>query len=349
VHDIGEGHARFASAPEAPHVYKKDGFYYLLVAEGGTFETHAVTISRSKTLTGPYEQYQGNPILTHRHLGPGMDIHSTGHADLVDTGSGDWWMVALGMRGNASSGAVRGRETFLVPVSWPTGGWPVVNPGVGRIRAVEMSPKLPAFDPPSLPATDQFDGDKLAFAWNFLRTPRGPFWSLRQRPGFLRLSLKKETITEDANPAFIGRRIQHADFTVRTKLDFATKASGDFAGLALRNGKSVIRFGRARAPAPASGDVVMVAGGSTVDATPLRGPGSLYLKIECRRETECRFFHALTPDSWQELPTRTDTRALGHKAAGAQFTGAYVGLYATAAGQVSRNSADFDWFEYRAE
>lgn len=358
--DIGEGHARTAYAPEAPHLYKKDGYYYLMVAEGGTFETHAVTISRAKDVFGPYEQNQANPILTHRHLGPGAPIHSVGHADLVDTPAGAWWMVALGMRGVPGHCCNLGRETFLVPVRWDAGAWPVVNPGVGRVQPVERRPDLPYFDPPQPPACDHFDGRRLGLEWNFLRTPRTPFWSLDRRPGHLRLALKKDTLAERTNPAFVGRRVQHQSWSARTKLDLRTRTDGEAAGLVVRNGDQNLRLLKARRNGREVVQLHATARGkdSLLGEAPAPA-GPLFLKVDCRRETTCRFFFANEAERWLpiggEAPAdgrvdgRVDGRILGHGNPGAAFTGSYVGMYATSHGKGSTNVADFDFLEYRAE
>ena len=98
-------------APEAPHIYKKDGFYYLMIAEGGTSFYHAVTIARSREALGEYKGYEGNPILTHRHLGPHMDITCTGHGDLVRLRDGSWYMALLACRPYGGNHANMGRET----------------------------------------------------------------------------------------------------------------------------------------------------------------------------------------------------------------------------------------------
>jgi alpha-N-arabinofuranosidase len=351
VHDLGQGHAREAFAPEAPHVYKKDGYYYLLVAEGGTFATHSVTISRSKALTGPYEQAQQNPILTHRHLGPGADIHSVGHAELVQTPKGAWWMFALGMRGAGGFCCTLGRETFLVPVRWDAGGWPLVNPGVGRIRALEPRPELPPAPAPTEPACDHFDGERLGFAWNFVRTPAAPFWSLTKRPGHLQVSLKKETLGEPANPAFVGRRLQHADFSVRTKLEFTPQAEHEAAGIAVRNGNNFLRVVKTRR---GNAQVLRVvrhdAGKEQVLAEAAAPPGPLYLKLEARREIDYAVAFATSPERWTPLGGRIDARLLAHdKAPGGQFTGSYVGVYASSHGRPSGNTADFDYLEYKGD
>jgi xylan 1,4-beta-xylosidase len=113
---------------EGPHLYKSNGFYYLLCAEGGTGYGHMVTIGRSRSPWGPFESCPWNPILTHRHVIP-SPIRYTGHGDLVQTPDGAWWMVFLGTRHHPRRGYcfhVLGREVFLAPVTWRDD-WPIVN------------------------------------------------------------------------------------------------------------------------------------------------------------------------------------------------------------------------------
>lgn len=118
--------------PEGPHLYKKDGYYYILHAEGGTEENHCVVAARSRKVTGPYEYCPFNPILTHRHLGKKAAVTCVGHGDLVDDGHGNWYMVVLGCRPQ-NGYTLLGRETFLARVEWEND-WPVVNPGVGMLE-----------------------------------------------------------------------------------------------------------------------------------------------------------------------------------------------------------------------
>ena len=139
---LWDGAVKGAVWAEAPHIYKVNGYYYLLIAEGGTAHHHAVTIARSKNITGPYEANRGNPILTHRHLGLDYPIVGTGHADLVETQNGEWWMVLLAMRPYGGYYYNLGRETFLVPVRWEDG-WPIVSPGTGRVEFSYPAPNLP--------------------------------------------------------------------------------------------------------------------------------------------------------------------------------------------------------------
>lgn len=123
--------------PEGPHIYKRDGWYYLMISEGGTEYGHKVTIARSRDINGPYESNPANPILTHINRNAQSNpIQGVGHADMVEAPDGTWWLVCLGFRINGEQHHVLGRETFLAPVRWTDEGWPVVN-GDGTI-ALEM-------------------------------------------------------------------------------------------------------------------------------------------------------------------------------------------------------------------
>ena len=128
---------------EGPHIYKRDGRYYLLVAEGGTHFNHAAMIAVSDEVRGPYISNARNPIMTSRHLSYDNWVNSTGHADMVELADGRWFMVALGIRGDEQRRSNMGRETFLAPVVWEREPfewkqvkheWPVVAPETGRVE-----------------------------------------------------------------------------------------------------------------------------------------------------------------------------------------------------------------------
>lgn len=112
-------------APEGPHLYKKDGYYYLIEAEGGTGPGHRVTVSRAKELLGSYEPCPYNPIM--RQEDPDAAIQRCGHGDLVETRDGRWYMVYLCGRTIDKGYSILGRETALDPVTWTADGWPLVN------------------------------------------------------------------------------------------------------------------------------------------------------------------------------------------------------------------------------
>jgi xylan 1,4-beta-xylosidase len=343
---LWRGALREAVWPEGPHLYKIGDWYYLMIAEGGTDYHHAVTIARSRRLTGSYEGNPGNPILTHRHLGRDYPIVNTGHADLVETQNGEWWLVALASRPYGGYYRNLGRETFLVPVRWEDA-WPIVSPGSGRIEWTYPVPNLPDFTLPPPPTRDHFDGDGLDFGWNMIRTPREPFWSLTARPGYLRLSLKPARLGDLAQPAFIGRRQQHFNFTAATLMEFEPENATETAGMAVVQSNCYhFRFEVAqRDDAKMLRLVRCAAGVETVVAERACPVGKLYLKITALGQNYGFYFGA-DEAAGEVLQERVDGRILSTDVAGG-FVGTYIGLFAGGNGQWSDNHADFDWFEYR--
>jgi len=122
IREIWPGHARIYT--EGPHIYRKDGYYYLLVAEGGTFEQHLLSIARAHDIWGPYESFEENPILT--AYGTSEIVQDAGHGELFQGGDGLWWAAVLGVRKRGERYPM-GRESFLCPVDWPTGEWPKIG------------------------------------------------------------------------------------------------------------------------------------------------------------------------------------------------------------------------------
>ncbi|OAL38345.1 hypothetical protein AYO20_02404 [Fonsecaea nubica] len=112
--------------PEGPHIYRKDGWWYLVISEGGTFEDHMITVARSKHLFGPYKPNSHNPILTAR--GTDEYIQHTGHCDLFCDKQGQWWCVCLAVRKGPERRFILGRETFITPGAWAEGEWPTLEP-----------------------------------------------------------------------------------------------------------------------------------------------------------------------------------------------------------------------------
>ena len=344
-HILWDGAFKQAVWAEAPHLYKIGGWYYLLISEGGTAHEHAVTVARSRKVTGPYEVNLRNPILTHRHLGLDYPIVGTGHADLIDTPSGEWWMVLLGMRPYGGYYYNLGRETFIAPVRWEEE-WPVVSPGTGRVEFSYPAPNLPQHLWPALPDREDFDALPLTPHWNFLRTPPQGFLSLDERPGYLRLRLRPPSLKEESNPSFVGRRQQHICFKASTAIEFIPQSEQECAGLALvqnndfyflfvitDNNGPVLRLVR-----QAGGEEEQIAEQAVVS-------GRLYLKIEAHGQ-EFQFFYATSLNDWQSLAKNVDGRILSTPVAGG-FLGTYIALYASSNGLESTNHADYDWFVYR--
>ena len=122
-----------------------------------------------------------------------------------------------------------GRETFLAPVRWEDG-WPVIGTGSGKLDFEYVAPQLPEHEWPAIPERENFQASFLAPPWNFLRTPRHPFWTLENAG--LSLRPRPETLTEPFNPSFLGRRQQHINFTAQTLMSFVP-GHEESAGLVL--------------------------------------------------------------------------------------------------------------------
>ena len=341
---LWDGALKGAVWAEAPHLYKVHGQYYLMIAEGGTAHQHAVTVARSDRVDGPYEAYRGNPILTHRHLGLNHPIVGAGHADLVETQTGEWWLVLLAMRPYGGYFYNLGRETFLAPVVWEDD-WPLVSPGTGRVEFTYPTPNLPECLWPAAPTCDHFDNIILTSQWNVLRTPYEKFWSLSERPGFLRLRLRPERLSERTTPSFIGRRQQHIHFTMEAAIEFIPQTGQEYAGLALvQNPDFHFLLIVTKTTDPV---VRLIKRAYGVDAVLAEKPvhaGPLYIKVEGNGQVY-NFYAASGQKKWFPIADEIDGRILSTPIAGG-FLGTFIGMYASSNGQPSTNRADFDWFEY---
>ncbi len=241
---IVDGGADITKKPiwiEGPHIYKIDGTYYLMCAEGGTGDMHSEVIFRSKSPWGPWQPYDGNPILTQRDLDRNRPnpVTSTGHADLVQKKDGSWWAVFLGTRPYENDSYNTGRETFLLPVTWKDG-WPIILPrGVALPASSPLSAgakkardrKLPTLsgDMRSPTARDEFTGKAPAPEWLQIYVPKQAWYSLDK--GALAITPQKANLDAKVNTSFLARRQQDRKFDASTQIA-ASLEPGVAAGLA---------------------------------------------------------------------------------------------------------------------
>ncbi|KAI3401507.1 hypothetical protein diail_10941 [Diaporthe ilicicola] len=236
------------NAPEGPHLYRKDGFYYLVVAEGGTGMNHMVTMARSQSLLGPYEPDTANPELTNANTT--SYLQTVGHADLFQDQSGNWWGVALATRsGPGDTYYPMGRETVLTAVTWEEGQFPVWTNISGQESGWAMPPvnKEIAGTGPFIDEGDNIDfapGSELPAHFTYWRYPNPDSFAVSPEghPNTLRLSPSRLNLTalngNYAGPdlggqTFVGRRQQDTLFTYRVGLDYSPGSAGEEAGVSV--------------------------------------------------------------------------------------------------------------------
>jgi xylan 1,4-beta-xylosidase len=217
---------------EGPHLYKKDGYYYLFTAEGGTEIGHAETVARSRTLLGPYEIHPENPLISARDY-PDCILQKTGHGDMVQTPEGEWYFVHLTSRPVLTGGhSFMGRETAIQKILWPEGEWPRLATGGNEPSDLVQAPSgnTAVQSPRKAIEHLQFDRGKLPAAFQFLRYADEKNYSLTAQPGVLRL-YGRESMSSRLNQSLAGVRVDSPLFTAETTLDFQPESFLQSAGL----------------------------------------------------------------------------------------------------------------------
>lgn len=326
--------------PEGPHLYKKDGYYYLMHAEGGTAENHAIAVARSENIWGPYVGCPNNPIFTHRHMGANYPIVAAGHGDLVSDEDGNWYVVMLASR--KCDGFVNtGRDTYLAKVTWEED-WPVINIGVGKL---EEFVELPGEAEYIVPEENSwhFYRDELPNCFMTLREREGTY-RLLSKEGKLQLPLKADRLNGRGIPSYVAVRQKSHNWTASTLLEFEPKGANDEAGIAILCDESNhIRMGVKRVAD--KGQVALVACENGVNreiATCAASQGNVQLKI-VYHGLESDWYIAAGDGNWNPVAKGVDVRMLSTECTGG-FTGCTVGMYATANGTESDSYANFIYF-----
>lgn len=333
------------SFPEGPHIYRKDGWYYLLIAEGGTEFGHMVTVARSKEPYGPFESCPSNPILTNRSTD--LPIQATGHSDLCQAHDGSWWAVYLGIRPLGYPFYHQlGRETFLIKVTWSADGWPIF----GDEGKAQLDNEGPSFyggvqQGKAGIGRDDFESGQLGLAWNFLRNPDADAYSLTERPGWLTLYGKEGTLDGANRQTFVGQRQRHLVCGISALLEFEPIIEGEEAGLTVfmnENGHYEIAVARVNG---AKTIIFRRRIGSLwkTEREERLPAGPVVLGVEADAANYVFRFSANGKE--EKVFGRGECFYLSSEVAGG-FTGVYFGLYATGNGGVSTTPAYFDYFDY---
>ena len=342
---------------EAPHLYKRDGWYYLITAEGGTGWGHAVTMARSRSLTGPYELHPDKYIITARDR-PDAPLQRAGHADLVETSAGETYAVYLCGRPLPNRGrCTLGRETAIQKMAWGDDGWLRTLDGSGTPTLETPAPASPVAAAGAqrtmIASRDDFDGKQLPIDFQWLRSPYpDELFSLTARLGHLRL-YGRETIGSLFRQSLVARRQQAHCYSATTAMEFEPAHFQQSAGLVCYYNSAKFHYlhvshdedlGRHLRVMTCTPDSPQ----SDFFTAPIRIPaGRIELRVEVDFE-RLRFAYRLG-DAWQFLPEVFDASILSDEATAPgspNFTGAFVGVACQDMSGAAR-PADFDYFEYR--
>jgi len=350
---------------EGPHMYRHDGWYILMCAEGGTSARHSEVVLRSRSPWGPFKPFAGNPILTQRDLPAerANPIANAGHADLVDAPDGSWWAVFLASRPYEVVHYNTGRETFMLPVTWRNG-WPSIlaagkeipyapkGPELSAATSGRPAPATGASGGAGMPTTDflggaemphtgnftwrdEFDSPALQQQWLYVRVPKQPWADLTFRPGWLTIHALRTPLESLQNMSFLARRQQHLAFDASTEVDIPREA-GIAAGLAAFQSENNWYFLAVRHQAGTSELFLEKRGGKQTETivrmTLDDGARSKLTRIRLKIAANARaysFYFDEDGSGWKPLRENDDGSILSTDVAGG-FVGAFVGPYARA-------------------
>ena len=328
---------------EAPHLYKKDGRYYLMCAEGGTGGWHSEVIFVSDTPKGPYKPAPSNPILSQRYLNPDRanKVDWAGHADLVETPDGKYYGVFLAIRPNEKGRVNMGRETFILPVDW-SGEFPVFENGL-----IPMEPKLNMpegvenktgkegyFPNGNFTFTENFTSPQLDYRWIGLRGPREEFASVLKEGG-LQITPFPVTIKEVKPTSTLFHRQQHNNFSFTATLKYAPKSEKDLAGITCAQSE---RFNYVFGVTKKDKDFYLVLERTERGTSRVLASTKVELKEPIRLQVkgtgdDYEFSYSTGGDRFVRLGGIVSGDILSTNVAGG-FTGCLLGLYATSANDI---------------
>ncbi len=336
---------------EGPHLFKKNDWYYLICAEGGTGYNHSEVVFRSKSPEGPFVSYEKNPILTQRQLDSTRKnpITTAGHADFVEDKNGNWWAVFLACRPYEGDFYNTGRETFMAPVVWKND-WPEFNLGGDEIKysyAIDArSKRKPERFNGNYRFYDDFRSGTLNTRYRFLRTMREVWYKFTDHKMLL-LKLRPETLSGKGNPSFIGFHQPHITGHAATGVEFYGIDSNQRAGLVVFQNENAYYF-LCRTKINGQYSVALYKENELVASVPAVPPHHfIYLKIKADKD-KYSFYYARKKNKWRLLKGDVDAKHLSTKTAGG-FVGAVYGMYATSNGQLTRDVAFFNFFEVKSD
>ncbi len=335
---------------EGPHLYKRNGYYYLLVAEGGTWYTHAATFARSKEIDGPYETEPNYPFLT--SVGSAEDaLQKAGHASIVETQNGEWYVVHLCGRPKKEKRCMLGRETSIQKCKWNEDGWLKLEQGGKNPLHEAEAPKLPLHPFPEENLNINFDSTDLNIHLQSLRRPIDDSWlDLKSRSGWLRL-YGEEPTTSNFHQSLIARRIQSFDTITKTSVDFQPDCFKHMAGLvAYYDTKNhyYLRITHEEGKGRVLNIIQSDSGeyDEVLDSDiSIPDEGVVYLKAEITKGENLQYSYSMDEQEWNDVGPVLDASKLSDDYFTLGFTGAFIGLCCQdLTGQ--KHPADFGYLNY---
>jgi alpha-N-arabinofuranosidase len=321
---------------EGPHMYKINGKYFLMAAEGGTGNWHSEVIFRGDAPMGKFIPWENNPILTQRHLDPARSnpITCAGHADLIRAKEGDWWAVFLACRPIDNLFENLGRETFMMPVKWSKDGFPYMTQGKDAVPMILKREGVKRGENVTFgnfEKRDDFDKPTLGPEWMTLRGPATDLYSLTNKPGYLALLCADIDATEKKTPAFICRRMQHHKFECTTRLLFNPSNEKEAAGILLFKDEShqyFLSVSESKGLLHIILEKVSKTGKETLAENKVTNLNkAINLKV-VSLGTYYNFYFGIDKDKWQLLCQNVPAQYLSTANCGG-FTGTTIGMYAT--------------------
>lgn len=351
---------------EGPHIFKRNGCYYLFAADTGTGELHGQSILRSRSVWGPYEMYQADfmrrdsdgeawSILTSRHH-PDIPLQKAGHCDLVETPEGEWYAVHLCGRLLHRSDSCRyplGRETAIQKMRWTEDGWLVLDCG-GTAPQELVPPPAGAVSPQAEERgcfRDDFTGLVLSLEYQSPRIPMTEHYlSLTERPGYLRM-FGRSGLASKFSQSLIAVRLTEFDMEISTKVEFEPEVFKQMAGLIVLYDTDNYFYLHISHDEDC-GKCVTLLKAENKKYKYLTGylPVPQGIPVELRASVKNFYFtfsYRLEGGTWQELATDIDGNFLSDEAcAEGWFTGTMAGLCCQDLTGFGRY-ADFKWFEVK--
>ncbi len=353
---------------EGSHIYKRDGWYYLVTAEGGTGYGHCAALSRSRSVTGPYEPSPYNPLITSAaeefsateaisfmmpdRYNPNADLQKAGHASLVETQTGEWYLAHLcGRPVMPQLRCILGRETALQRMKWTEDGWLVKAEGSPLALSQVPAPNLPLHPFAPEPPLSDFDGGVLDPQFCTPRNEITADWAdMTTRKGYLRLR-GRESLTSNYFVSLLARRLTAFHVKATAKLLYQPEHYHHLAGITCYY-DSESHYCAYKTYDETTGQAILSAYsfiGAQMTflevAVPVPMNEPVWLMAEINAHT-LQFHYSLNGEDFLPLGGTLDMTALSDEASTCgRFTGTFVGMFAQDTHTKSK-WADFDSFRY---